>query len=98
MSHVWVPASQASTGRLTSEKKGEKKYFNSIQMCHVIQATSEIVTVSGNVQPPLTSAGLPIALKLVSIFTFTAEGSRMVVADGVGATDLRSLPALIDVW
>lgn len=75
-----------------------KSALISKQTCHVIPTTGEMVRERGNVQPPLTSAGLPITTKLVSIFTFTAEGPRMVVADGVGATDLRSLSALIDVW
>ena len=44
-----------------------------------------------------TNAGLPIIAELIPIFTFTAEGPRLVVADSVGATDPRSLSALINV-
>lgn len=44
-----------------------------------------------------TSARLPVTSKLISIFTFTAEGPRLVVADSVGAADLRVLSALVNV-
>lgn len=55
------------------------------------------VAVLGNTQTLLTSAGLPIIAEMVSIFTFTAEGPGLVVADSVGATDLRIFSALINV-
>lgn len=48
-------------------------------------------------QLPPTNACLTITAKLIPILTFTAEGARQVVADGVRATDLRVLTALIDV-
>lgn len=48
-------------------------------------------------QTPLTNAGLPVTAELISIFAFTAEGPRLVVADSMGATDLRILSALINV-
>lgn len=48
-------------------------------------------------QPPPTNACLAVTAKLIPVFAFTAEGPRQVVADGVGAADLRVLSALIDV-
>lgn len=46
---------------------------------------------------PPTNARLTITAKLIPVLAFAAEGPRQVVADGVRATDLRVLPALIDV-
>lgn len=55
------------------------------------------IIVLGSPQTPLTNAGLPVTGKLISIFTFTAEGPGLVVANSMGATDLRILSAFIDV-
>lgn len=45
----------------------------------------------------LTRTGPSITSKLISVFTFAAEGPGMVVADCVGTADLRILSALVNV-
>lgn len=53
--------------------------------------------ISCSARLTLTHAGLAIVGKLITVFTFTAEGPGLVVADGAGATDLRILSALVIV-
>lgn len=40
---------------------------------------------------------MTITAKLIPVLTFTAESPGLVVADGVEATDLRSVCALVNV-
>lgn len=56
------------------------------------------VIIRDSTQTPLTNAGVPITVKLIAIFTFTAEGPGLVVADSMEATDLRIASALVNVW
>lgn len=45
-----------------------------------------------------TNAGLSVAGEHVAARTLTAEGSRLIVANSVGSTNLGVFPALVDIW
>ena len=45
----------------------------------------------------LTNTSLSITTKLEAFHTFTAVGSGLVVADGVGTADIRRLSAFINI-
>lgn len=59
---------------------------------------SRICIILHSTQTSLTNTVLSITAELISIFTFTAESPRLVVADSMRATDLRIFSALINVW
>lgn len=45
-----------------------------------------------------TNAGLSVAGEHIAARTLTAEGSGLIVANGIGSTNLRVFPALVDIW
>ena len=52
----------------------------------------------GDAHMTLTKTRVAISGKLIAFVTFTAEGSRLVVADGILVTDIRDGSAFVHVW